>query len=91
MQVPDVIARAPNHRRGGAPIVAPVSRRHDGANARLSRQHTPQLNIVVLRRQADIVSAIGEQTDSAIEMAHVRQSVNNKENPHGDLLVGSRQ
>ena len=47
-------------------------------NARLARQHSPQLDIVVLRRQAHVVSAIGEQTDRAIEMAHVRQSVNDE-------------
>ena len=79
MQVPDVIARASNHRRGGAPTVAPVSRGHDGANTRLSRQHTPQLDIIVLGRKADVMPAIGKQTDCAIEMAHVRQSVHDEQ------------
>jgi hypothetical protein len=82
MQVPDVIARASNHRRGGAPIVAPVPWRHDGANTRLSRQHTPQLDIIVLGRQAHIVSAIGEQADCAIEMAHVRQTIDHEQDSH---------
>ena len=48
MEVPDVITRATHHRRGGAPVVAAISRRHDRADARLLRQHAPQLHIVVL-------------------------------------------
>ena len=84
MEVPDVIARAPDHRRRGAPVVATISRRHDRPDTRLARQHAPQLHIVVLGRQAHGGSAIGEQTDSAIEVAHVRQAIDDEEEAQGN-------
>ena len=53
-----------------------------GRDARLSRQHSPQLDIVVLGGQTDVVAAVGEQTDGAVEMAHVRQPADDEQNAH---------
>ncbi len=45
-------------------------------------EHLTQRRVVLLRRDDDLVPAIGQQADGAIEMAHVRHAVQDEEEFH---------